>query len=87
MAEEDRRWVFIWPAMPEDIPERRFVILKMVGKTPAMAGCTACQRKFFTPQEFARDEFAATQYLIDKFDRHTCQARPPKKPSTPTPRK
>ena len=53
--------------------ERHFVILRVVGKIPAMAGCEKCGRKFFTPNALVRDEIGATHYLLDKFDRHECK--------------
>lgn len=52
--------------------ELRFVILRYEGKIPWMAGCTECQRKFFTPNSFAGDQAAAAQYLLDKFVHHKC---------------
>jgi hypothetical protein len=47
--------------------ERRFVILRYVGMVPAMASCTNCQRKFFTPATILRDAIAAERYLAHKF--------------------
>ena len=52
--------------------ERRFVVLRCEGKVPAMALCTNCQRKFFTPAAFAVDAVGAECYLIHKFDLHRC---------------
>jgi hypothetical protein len=37
-------------------------------KVPAMASCTKCQRKFFTPATFSRDPVGAAEYLRSKFD-------------------
>ena len=52
--------------------ERSFVIVRYVGKVPAMASCTKCQRKFFTPATHARDAVGADEYLRQKFDLHRC---------------
>jgi hypothetical protein len=52
--------------------ERRFVIVRYEGKVPAMASCSKCQRKFFTPPTFAREAIGAAQYLGQKFDLHDC---------------
>jgi hypothetical protein len=52
--------------------EREFVILRYVGKVPAMASCAKCQRKFFTPAPFANDAVGADRYLTQKFDLHRC---------------
>ena len=63
--------------------ERHFVILRVVGKVPAMAGCEKCGRKFFTPPGLVRDEQKATQYLLNKFDQHECKAETMKLRATP----
>ena len=52
--------------------ERRLVVLRYEGKVPAMASCTNCERKFFTPALFASDAVAAERYLTHKFDLHRC---------------
>ena len=53
--------------------ERKLVILlQNSGKVPAMAACTKCQRKFFTPDSLLRDSAAAKEYLQEKFDQHDC---------------
>jgi hypothetical protein len=54
-------------------PERTFVILKHVNKTPSLAACSKCQRKFFTPNSFNNDRIGAEQYLQEKFDLHRCE--------------
>jgi hypothetical protein len=54
--------------------ERRIVIVRYEGKVPAMASCSKCQRKFFTPTTFARDAVGAEEYLRRKFDVHDCPA-------------
>ena len=54
-------------------PERRFVIVRYEGKVPAMASCTKCARKFFTPTTLARDAVGAEEYLGKKFDAHECE--------------
>lgn len=56
--------------------ERRFIILRYVGKAPTMASCTKCQRKFFTPSTHTRDAVGADEYLRRKFDLHTCPGEP-----------
>jgi hypothetical protein len=43
--------------------DRRFIILWYVGAVPAMASCTNCQRKFFSPATLLRDAIAAESYL------------------------
>ena len=60
------------PAMAD----RRCIVLKYEGKVPLLAGCTACQRKFFTPDKLVRDAAGAEQYLLDKFYCHDCPREP-----------
>jgi len=52
--------------------DSRFVIVRYEGKVPAMASCSKCERKFFTPVTFARDAVGAENYLRQKFDLHVC---------------
>ena len=53
---------------------RSFVILRYSKGVPTMAGCEACQRKFFTLPEVDRDPHTtAEQYLLRKFDQHKCE--------------
>jgi hypothetical protein len=52
--------------------ERTFVVLKHVNKTPSLAACSNCQRKFFTPNSYHNDRVGAEMYLQDKFDHHQC---------------
>lgn len=52
--------------------ERSFVILKHVNKTPSLAACSKCQRKFFTPNSYYNDRSGAEQYLQEKFNLHRC---------------
>ena len=47
-----------------------FVVLRSVNKTPSLASCTNCQRKFFTPSSYYNDPYRAEQYLRTKFDLH-----------------
>ena len=54
-------------------PERGFVILKHVNKTPSLAACSKCQRKFFTPNTYYNDRSGAEYYLKQKFDLHRCE--------------
>jgi hypothetical protein len=56
--------------------ERSFVIVRYVGKVPAMAACTKCQRKFFTPATHARDAVGADEYLRRKYDLHEWPGEP-----------
>jgi hypothetical protein len=49
-----------------------FVVLRSVSKTPSLASCTKCQRKFFTPSSYSNDPNGAEQYLRTKFDLHDC---------------
>ena len=46
-----------------------------------MAGCQKCKRKFFTPDTYSHDAFGAEEYLLAKFDYHSCE-EPPKQPKT-----
>jgi hypothetical protein len=51
----------------------RLVIVRHEGKVPAMASCTKCQRKFFTPTaSLASEAVGAEEYLVRKFDGHVC---------------
>ena len=52
--------------------EGAFIILKYVKRTPSLASCAICQRKFFTPDTYYSDPIGAEQYLRDKFDYHDC---------------
>ena len=60
------------PAMAE----RAFIILKYVNKTPALASCAKCHRKFFTPNTYYNDPPGADEYLRTKFDWHDCPEEP-----------
>ena len=53
--------------------DRRFVILRYEGKVPALASCSKCERKFFTPPMLMRDASGAEEYLGRKFDVHGCE--------------
>jgi hypothetical protein len=53
--------------------ERSLVILKHVYKSPSLAACSKCQRKFFTPNSYFNDRIGAEQYLQEKFDLHRCE--------------
>ena len=59
-----------------DRTDRRLSIVRYVGKVPAMASCTKCQRKFFTPTVLASDAVGAEEYLGSKFDSHDCLQPP-----------
>jgi hypothetical protein len=52
--------------------DRRLVIVRHEGKVPAMASCTKCQCKFFTPTVLASGAVGAEEYLVRKFDVHVC---------------
>jgi hypothetical protein len=56
--------------------DRRLIIVRYEGKAPAMASCTKCERKFFTPTDLARDAAAAEEYIGRKFDSHDCSPSP-----------
>jgi hypothetical protein len=58
---------------PAEQTERRLVTVRYEGKVPAMASCTNCQRKFFTPTALASDAVGAEEYLGRKFDWHDCR--------------
>jgi len=49
-----------------------FIVLRYVNKTPSLASCAKCQRKFFTPNTYYNDPGGAEQYLRDKFELHDC---------------
>ena len=55
-----------------------FIVLRYVNKTPCLASCAKCQRKFFTPNTYYNDPGGAEQYLRDKFDLHNCSDAPKK---------
>jgi len=65
------------------MPDRAFVILKFVGRTPTLASCAKCQRKFFVPESYYGDVLGADEYLQDKFDRHDCPEQPRVGPGWP----
>ena len=50
-----------------------FIVLKRVNKTPSLASCGRCQRKFFTPNTYYNDPYGAEEYLQSKFDLHDCR--------------
>lgn len=52
--------------------ERRFLILKYMGKTPFLATCERCHLKFFTPRELGRKPVEADQNLRNRFEIHKC---------------
>jgi hypothetical protein len=53
--------------------KRIAVIVRYDGEVPAMASCTKCQRKFFTPTALASKLVGAEEYLGRKFDGHECE--------------
>jgi hypothetical protein len=59
--------------------ETNFVIFEREGKVPVLAGCTGCQRKFFTPVTLMSNHIGAEQYLWDKFIGHNCRPEPEKR--------
>jgi hypothetical protein len=59
----------LYPAM---VDRSYFSVLRYVNKTPALASCTKCHRKFFTPNDYYNDPFGAEEYLRAKFDLHQC---------------
>jgi len=65
----------LFPAMTE---RTSFIVLKYVNKTPSLASCTKCHRKFFTPNTYYNDPGGAEQYLSEKFDVHSCSEDPKK---------
>jgi hypothetical protein len=58
---------------PVNAAQRTFLILKHVNKTPSLAACSKCQRKFFTPSSYFNDRSGAEYYLKQKFDLHRCE--------------
>ena len=55
-----------------DQPERRFLILKYMNRTPSLGTCERCHLKFFTPLDLIRDPLEAEHNLRGKFASHTC---------------
>jgi hypothetical protein len=53
--------------------ERRFLILKYMGRTPYLATCERCNLKFFTPTELSRKPVEADQNLRNRFEIHQCR--------------
>jgi hypothetical protein len=49
-----------------------FVLPKYENKTPSLACCEVCQRKFFTSKSYYNAPYGAEVYLRSKFDRHDC---------------
>jgi hypothetical protein len=56
--------------------ERRLVILKHSGKTPALAMCERCRVKFFTPRELTYLRSEAEGYIWQRFNSHECKHVP-----------
>jgi hypothetical protein len=56
--------------------ERSFVVIRSVGKVPAMGSCANCGLKFFTPATYTNDAIGADGYLRRKFDVHECDGEP-----------
>ena len=53
--------------------ERQLIILRHLNQTPALAGCSNCELKFFVPNELMKDPNEARSYLLSKFDQHVCR--------------
>lgn len=53
--------------------ERRLVVLRYEGKTPAFAECARCHLKFFTPRELSKEPMRAEENLRHKFEMHECK--------------
>jgi hypothetical protein len=51
---------------------RSLVVLRYEGKVPAMGSCAKCQRKFFVPNSYHNDPIGAYEYILGKFDAHSC---------------
>lgn len=64
-----------------NIAERSFVILKYVNEIPALASCSKCQHKFFTPNSYHNDRGGAEKYLLRKFELHKCHEEIKNRPS------
>lgn len=56
------------------VDDSQFIIFKRDGAIPVMAGCKACERKFFTPSNFSMDVIEAEVYLRHKFQEHKCSS-------------
>ena len=63
----------LFPAMAD---QTSLIVLRYVNKTPSLASCAKCQRKFFTPNTYYNDPVSADQYLRDKFELHDCSEEP-----------
>jgi hypothetical protein len=57
--------------------EKKLIMLKLVDRTPVLAGCSGCNLKFFVPKGLMKDPFQANNYLSSKFDRHVCTGEDP----------
>jgi hypothetical protein len=53
--------------------ERRFLILKRMGRTPSLATCEQCHLKFFVPLELIKDPEKAELGLRQKYADHKCK--------------
>jgi len=53
--------------------ERKFIILKYVGKTPSLASCVGCHLKFLVPMELVNDPVGAEEHLRQKYADHKCR--------------
>src|SRR5579859_4538360 len=49
-----------------------FIVVQRVNRTPSLASCARCERKFFTPTSYYGDPYGAEQYLRGKFNLHKC---------------
>ena len=56
------------------MPKRNLRVLKWLGSTPAIAICTACNRKFKVPIEVLKRVGGAAEELKLQFARHQCEA-------------
>ena len=54
------------------MPDRKLIIVRFIGSTPATAYCDVCKLAFRTRREFVTDADKAKQQLQSDFDKHEC---------------
>jgi hypothetical protein len=55
------------------MPDRKLIIVRFIGSTPAIAYCDVCKLAFRTQREFVTDADKAKQQLQSDFDKHECK--------------
>ena len=54
------------------MPDRKLMIVRFIGSTPATAYCDVCKLAFRTRRELVTDADKAKQQLQSDFDTHEC---------------